>query len=165
MWRCRRVIARPRSEVDVADYIDRLYRAFAEAPRRDRDESTPHRCCECDEVAARLSRYAARDVPDDEMLRLGDSLPLLSPKAFRYYLPRFIEFCLTTPESSAEAVMNCNLAPSGDLDVGERNRFAQFSEAERRVVLEFVECRAASPDYESDREFLDEVLGFWRGAS
>lgn len=150
--------------MDVVDYIERLYRAFADAPRPDRDEITPHRCGECDEVAARLSRYAARDVPHDDMLWLGDSLPLLSPKAFRYYLPRFIEFCLVTPQSSAEAVMNYNLAPSRDLDVGERNRFSQFNESERRGVLEFVEYRAALPDYEFDRKYLEDALRFWRGA-
>ena len=98
------------------------------------------------------------------MLWLGDSLPLLSPKAFRYYLPRFIEFCLVTPQSSAEAVMNYNLAPSRDLDVGERNRFSQFNESERRGVLEFVEYRAALPDYEFDRKYLEDALRFWSGA-
>lgn len=88
-------------------------------------------------------------------------MPLLSPKAFRYYLPRFIEFCLETPRSSAEAVINYNLAPSGDLDVGERNRFAHFNDVERRVVLEFVEYRAALPEYELDRRYLQDALAFW----
>jgi hypothetical protein len=148
--------------VDGADYIGRLYEAFAGAPRPRRDEITPHRCAECDEVADRLSPHTARAVPHDDMLWLGDSLPLLSPKAFRYYLPGFIEFCLVTPQSSTEAVINYNLAPSGSLDVGERDRFAQFTDAERRVVLEFVEYRLALPDNEFDEEYLQDALSFWR---
>jgi hypothetical protein len=150
-----------RPDVDVRDYIERLYKAFAEAPRPTASELTPHRCGECDEVAARLSAHYARDVPYDDMLWLGDSLPLLSPKAFRYYLPRFIEFCLATPNSSLAAVINYNLAPSGDLDVGERNRFFQFSEAERRAVLEFVQYRASLPESAHDRAYLEDAEIFW----
>jgi Family of unknown function (DUF6714) len=147
--------------VDIAYYIERLYGAFADAPRPGPGEITAHRCDECEEVSARLSRYAASDVPHDDMLWLGDSMPLLSPKAFRYYLPRFIEFCLVTPQSSAEATINYNLAPSGDLDVGERNRFAQFNDVERRIVLEFVEYRAGLPECKFDRRYLEDALAFW----
>jgi hypothetical protein len=148
--------------VDDTDYIERLYQAFADAPRPAPDEITPHRCGECDEVAARLSPHVARAVPHEDMLWLGDSMPLLGPKAFRYYLPRFIEFCLVTPRSNTEALINYNLAPSGSLDVGERNRFAHFADAERRVVLEFVEHRLALPDSEPDRRYLEDALSFWR---
>lgn len=150
--------------VDSADYIGRLYRAFTSAPRPQLDEITPHRCAECDEVAARLSPHAARAVPCDDMQWLGDSLPLLSPKAFRYYLPRFIEFCLATPQSSTDAVINYNLAPSASLDVGERNRFAHFADAERRAVLEFVQYRLGLPDNEFDQQHLEGALSFWRSA-
>jgi hypothetical protein len=150
--------------VDVAGYIDRLYRAFAQAPRPGPAEITPHRCGECDEVSARLSRHGARDVPHDDMHWVGDCMPLLSPIAFRYYLPRFIEFCLVTPESSADAVINYNLAPAGELDVGERNRFAGFNEAERQVVLEFVQYRHGMPDSEFDQDYLQRALAFWSPA-
>lgn len=150
--------------MDTTDYIERLYLAFSQAPRPQPAEIAPHRCCECDEVAARLSPHAARAVPHEDMLWLGDSLPLLGPGAFRYYLPRFIEFALRVPESSAEAVIHYNLAPSGELDVGERNRFSQFSDEERRAVLEFVQYRAALPEYAGDQGFLEEARKFWSGA-
>jgi hypothetical protein len=93
---------------------------------------------------------------------LGDCLPLLSAKAFRFYLPRFIEFCLTVPNSNVDALINYNLAPSTDLDVGERDRFAGFSEEERRVVLEFVEYRANLPDHIHDEPYLEAARSFWR---
>lgn len=147
--------------MDVQDYVKRLYQAFADAPRPERDEIAPHRCSECDEVVARLSPHLARDVPLGDMNWLWDTLPLLSPKAFRYYLPRFIECCVVTPECSVEAIINCNLAPAGELDVGARNRFAQFNDAERRALLEFVDYRIASADTEIDRTQLEDARLFW----
>jgi uncharacterized protein DUF6714 len=151
--------------MNVRDYSDRLYAGFAAAPKPERTEITPHRCGECDEVTARLFPHAARDVPDEDMLWLGDSLPLLSAKAYRFYLPRFIEFCLNTPHSSAEAVINYNLAPSGDLDTGDRNRFVGFSEGERRLVLEFVEHRAGLEEHGYDQPYLERARAFWRNAA
>ena len=69
------------------------------------------------------------------------------------------------PRSSAEAVIKYNLAPSGDLDVGDRNRFAQFNYAERKAALEFVEYRASLPDYELDQKYLDDARIFWSVAA
>jgi hypothetical protein len=86
--------------VDVSAYTRRLYAAFAETPRPGEKEITPHRCGECDEVAARLAVHEHSEVPDEEMYWLGDSLPLLCPKAFRYYLPSLVAFCLMHRESS-----------------------------------------------------------------
>jgi hypothetical protein len=146
---------------DIAGYVERLYRAFSATPRPARDEIAPHRCCECDEVVRRLAPHESDGVPDHDMLWLGDTLPLLGPAAYRYYLPRFIEFCLANPPGMLDAVINYNLAPTGDLDVGDRNRFAAFTPGEARVVLEFVEHRAAEPDLDLDREYLDKAWEFW----
>lgn len=146
---------------DIDSYVARLYRAFSAAPRPQADEIAPHRCCECDEVARRLAPHEAALVPDDDMLWLGDSLPLLGPAAFRYYLPRFIQFCLVKPPSMLDAVIDYNLHPTGDLDVADRNRFSTFQPGEARLVLEFVEHRACDPDLEPDREFLDKAWEFW----
>lgn len=143
------------------DYIENLYKTFADAPRPERSEIAPHECDECDEVSERLSAHAARDVPDDDMHWLGDTLPLLGPTAFRYYLPRFIEFCIKNPDSSLDALINYNLTRSPE-DVGERNRFAGFTKAEGRLILKFVELRAAGPDAEYDRVYLDAALEYWR---
>jgi hypothetical protein len=112
-------------------------------------------------VTERLAPHEAAHVPDDDMCWLGDSMPLLGPVAFRYYLPKFIECCLTGPPSTLDAVIHYSLAPSGDLDVGARNRFAAFTPAEARVVLEFVEHRAADEGADPDRAYLDEAWEFW----
>ena len=148
--------------VNVSTYIERLYVAFAEAPRPSEKEITPHRCGECDEVASRLAPHEHTEVPDKDMHWLGDCLPLLSPKAFRYFLPSFVAFCLTHRESSLDALINYNLAPSTSLDEGERNRFAYFSPAERQVMAEFVEYRGSLEGADLDQVYLDQAAEFWR---
>ena len=148
--------------MDVSAYIDRLYAAFAAAPRPKEDEITPHRCPECDEVAARLAPHESREVPDEDMYWLGDSLTLLGPKSFSYYLPRFIAFCLLHRDSSLDALINYNLAPSGPLDEGERDRFSTFSPSEGRAVLEFVNYRLHLDDVGSDTQYLEQAAKHWR---
>ncbi|MDF3020196.1 MAG: hypothetical protein K0Q92_1499 [Steroidobacteraceae bacterium] len=96
------------------------------------------------------------------MYWLGDSLPLLSPKAFRYYLPGFVAFSLTHRESSLDALINYNLAPSPSLDEGDRNRFAYFSPEEREVMAEFVGYRSSLEGAEFDRQYLDQAVRYWR---
>jgi hypothetical protein len=157
--------ARPLGVVDVCTYIKRLYIAFADAPRPNETEITPHRCGECDEVASRLARHEHDAVPDEDMYWLGDSLPLLSPKAFRYYLPSFVAFCLAHQDSSLDALINYNLAPSATLDIGERDRFAWFAPEERKVIAEFVAYRSSLEGADFDRPFLDEAMRYWSAAS
>jgi hypothetical protein len=149
--------------VDVPAYIERLYAAFSAAPRPNLGEITPHRCLECDEVAGRLAPHDSRDVPDEDMYWLGDSLTLLGPKAFRYYLPRFIGFCSAHRDSSLDALINYNLAPSGPLDdEEERNRFAMFTPSEGQAVLEFVDYRLKLEDVGSDIQYLEQAAQYWR---
>jgi len=151
--------------MDVEAYIKRLYIAFDQAPRPRPEEITPHRCGECDEVAARLAPHPHAEVPDDDMDWLGDSLPLLGPTAFRYFLPSFVAFCLRNPQSSVDALINYNLAPSGSLDDGERNRFRWFSVAERQVIAEFVEFRYQQCGADLDRPYLEQAREFWNASS
>ena len=147
--------------MDLDAYIKRLYIAFAEAPRPSEKEITPHRCGECDEVASRLASHEHNEVPDEDMYWLGDSLPLLSPKAFRYYLPSFVAFSLAHRDSSLDALINYNLAPSATLDEGERDRFTYFSPEERKVIVEFVVYRSNLEGAEFDRQYLDQAMQYW----
>ena len=147
--------------MDVDAYVERLYAAFEAAPRPVSREIAPHSCWECDEIIARLGTHEARDVPAEDMHWLGDCLTLLGPKAFRYYLPRYIEFCLTTSDSNANGFINYNLAPSDSLDIGDRDRFKDFTAKERHVVLEFVKHRLEEEDGQFDAKHLEEAKAFW----
>jgi hypothetical protein len=98
------VISHP-AEADLAEHI---YATFSPAPRPSHDVITPHRCQNCDDITSRLAPYEARRVPDSQMDALSGDLPLLGPEAFRYYLPRFIEFALgtmtPTPRTSSSTI-------------------------------------------------------------
>jgi hypothetical protein len=145
--------------MDTTEYVERLYGAFSDAPRPAKEEITPHRCYECDEVTARLAPHQSREVPDDDMFWLGDSMPLLGHKAFRYFLPRFIEFCLRHPNSSANGVIDYNPGPFEDLHADVTAKLHGLNAAERRALLEFVQLRLDSPEC-YDSQYLENAKDF-----
>jgi hypothetical protein len=149
--------------VDQDGQIRALYGAFAAAPKPARDVITPHRCGECDEVASRLAPHEARSVPDEDTFWLGDSLPLLGPEAFRYYLPRFIEFSVTQPHSSLATLILYSFVPSPTLDIGSQDRFALFTHDERQAILAYLRHRVGLPDAEFERDDIDAAMAYWAG--
>lgn len=142
--------------MDTAEYVERLYGAFSNAPRPAQEEITSHRCGECDEVATRLAPHQSRTVPDEDMYWLGDSLPLLSPKAFRYFIPRFVEFCLKHPDGSLDGVIDYNLGPYEDSS----EKLGIFTASERYALLEFVQFRLDSSDAHYDKQYLENAKRF-----
>jgi hypothetical protein len=142
-----------------------IYAAFSSAPRPTPDVITPHRCEKCDDLASRLAPYEARQVPDSQMDVVGGDLPLLGPEAFRYYLPRFMEFSLLRRDSDAAAFIIYNLAPDPDLDIGPRNRFLHFTPEERESLRKYIEYRIGIEDPEIDKAIIEELekaLQPWR---
>ena len=89
--------------------IEPLFAAFSSAPRPAAEEITSHRCCECDRVRDDFARYSVREVPDDVLSYHGDSIPLLTPKAFRYFMPRYIQFTFEHPDTNATDNLLFNL--------------------------------------------------------
>ncbi|HEY6643194.1 DUF6714 family protein [Povalibacter sp.] len=151
------------TSTEDAQFSERLYAAFAAAARPALHEITPHRCWACDAVRARLARHQSREVPIADMEWLGDSLPLLGPKALRYYLPRYFEFSLTHRHSTAcESVLYHLTAeqPASDYWAA---RYGVFSPGERDAIVEYLRYRAAWPDAEIEQERLERGLRFWSG--
>jgi len=70
--------------------------AFAEAPKPHHDEIAPHRCDECDELAADLAQFLAAEIPDDVFQKHVWDLPLLSADAKKYYLQAWLLRCVVT---------------------------------------------------------------------
>ena len=101
------------------------------------------------------------EIPDTEMRHLGQSLTFLGPEAFRYYLPRFIQFSMAHPDSDAARYILYNLAPAADLDVSPRNRFAYFSPDELKALRKYIEYLADLEDPYMDKEAVEEALQFW----
>jgi hypothetical protein len=127
--------------------------------------SLPTGCSECDSVAARLSPHEVRDVPAEEMRWLADSLPLLSPRALRYFLPRYLEFTLTNPESIARDNVLYHLSaedPSEDYWV---ERYRVFTQPERFAIAEYLRYRQTWPDATWEAEHMSRAIGHWDAAA
>jgi hypothetical protein len=149
------------AQIDEASLIHRIYAAFSAAPRPARDEIAPHRCWECDQVRDRLARHESRGVPISEMEWLADSLPLLSPTALRYYLPRYLELSMTHRSSVVCELVLYHLADEHPNEDYWRERYAVFSAAERHVILEYLRYRSTWPDSAWEREWIERGVKFW----
>ena len=107
------------------------------------------------EICDVLAPYQAREVPDD---RLGQyplyaMFPFLSVAAYRYYMPRCIEFSLAHPNNELSESLLFSL--SGTFC---RARRAAFSPKERAVVREYIECVARNV---GEDRFTTEARKLW----
>jgi uncharacterized protein DUF6714 len=70
-----------------------IHEAFASTPRPldgDLVPTDPGEDSECDEIAANFQGKTWREVSTETIQRHTDSLPLLTPSAFRYFLPAYM---------------------------------------------------------------------------
>ncbi|MHB1037231.1 MAG: DUF6714 family protein [Pirellulales bacterium] len=82
------------------------------------------------------------NVPDNVIEQHANSLPFLSPEAYRFYLPAFIIYTLEKPESSAPVlpfvVYDLMDTAEGRRDCYER-RIALLSPEQKCAVLDFLQ--------------------------
>ena len=119
------------------DFIEKMYEAFSSAEKPELDEIAPcrHKCLECDEIKYGLHPYNVKDVPDELIAKLNESLPLLSPKALRYYLPRYMEFGLLNQDHIVFELTLYHLTPSKK-ELSEdyyRERFSVFHSGRKKL--------------------------------
>jgi hypothetical protein len=145
--------------------VERIYAAFSEAARPAADDIAPHPCCECAEVAARLVPHQSREVPVEDMSCLADSLPLLSPRALRYFLPRYLEFTLTNPESIARDNVLYHLSAEHASEEYWVERYRVFSQNERFAIAEYLRYRQTWPDAKWEAEHMARALENWDEAA
>lgn len=83
---------------DAEQTIHQVERAFADVPYPGREALFNHHCCECAEVSASYAgkRWTEIDLPD---ILAGRETCLLSPAAWRYYLPAMMIWCMRAPET------------------------------------------------------------------
>ena len=137
-----------------------MYQVFSSVKKPDINKMTPHRCCECDEVRDQLHAYDKRDVPEKLLHYHGDAIPLLSPKALRYYLPRYIEFGLLNQDANAFDNVLYALAPD-ELDDYHTERINVFTKEEKKIFVKYLLLRQTMEDAEYDKEYIDKGLEAW----
>jgi hypothetical protein len=86
-------------EMDDSDETIRQIRAaFAEVPYPGREALVNHHCCECAEVSASYAGKRWTEIALADVLA-GRETSLLSPTAWRYYLPALMIWCIRAPDA------------------------------------------------------------------
>lgn len=91
--------------------------AFSAVPPPDEKDITPCGCEECQLIQADLKDQHWQTLPDDTLERHHDSLSLLSPRAFCFFLPSYLLAALKSSDSSCiDPAVIYNLTPPETLD-------------------------------------------------
>jgi hypothetical protein len=113
-------------------------------------------------------RGKSTEVLADAVLeRRSDSLPLLSPAAFYYFLPAYMLYALRHPDSEVAFFTFQGLGIAG-LDAIDLDRFRLFSRQQREAViafLEFFNSHEIEGDEEDNLQYrskLDTVIRIWK---
>lgn len=127
-------------QVDVQELMDRIAAVFADVPRPDNDRLLHPACFDDGDLQA-LYRYRHWSaVPGEVIEREYAALFFLSPSGFRHFLPAYLCFCLTHAQSGAAALEATLMSLSNDTDSHfTPSRFGELADAERQVVVAFLE--------------------------
>jgi len=130
---------------------------------------------ESEEVFSDFRGKSWKEVPIEILRKHKEALPLLTPRAFRYYLPAYMIGCVDS-FYDVDVVLDSvlfNLTPPEPRRGWEwnffRERAEQFNEQERDAITSFLELmdryqRAdwANEENESLRDRVKPALDFWR---
>ncbi len=146
-----------------------LFIAFAGCPAPSSGDLTPHECEECDLVRQAFSGHTPWSLPRATIHEHFGDLPLLSPAAFRYFLPAYLHLALhCEPGTLDEEVRQFSiysLLPSTTSDSAWfEARFRAFTPSELAALVQALEVFATDPRHEYDRDEAREALTFWRDA-
>jgi hypothetical protein len=137
--------------------------AFSGAPRPAPDMIVSHQCCECERLRDDFAKYTAADMPDEVIDYHSDSITLLTPMAFRYYLPRYVRLTCENAETNAIDFLLFNLCPDNPDSAFWSGRCDGFTRTECEAVISYLEYRRTWPDAEFDLELIEPGVAFWKG--
>ena len=141
--------------------VQSFIEAFKEAPRPAREEITNHRCCECDRIRDDFAQYSVTDVPESVIEYHQDSIPLLSPKAFRYFLPRYVQVSCENRESDVTDMLLFNLSPDDPDSEFWSCRCDDFTESEKQAIINYLTYRKSWPDAVVDNRWIEPGMVYW----
>ena len=104
-----------------------------------------HKCDECDQVKAAFLGKRWSEISLGTLRDHYCSLPLLSPEAFRYYLPAFLLGAIKDmdhPNSSLHTFAIYSLLPDGLV----RREKCGFTVEQERAIIEFARWMASSAE-------------------
>lgn len=150
----------------VAAAVAAIEAAFAELTPPGDDALLHPQCRDDGDIAEFYGAPDRRELPEALLIRSYAAPSFFSAAAFRYYLPAFMLWALSHPESPeylAEATLRA-FDPGGagealrDFQV---SKFALFDAAQRRAVVRFLEAFAG--DRELGPLAAAALRGYWAG--
>jgi hypothetical protein len=140
---------------ELVTRIAAAFRTDAPPPKR----IVVHQCEECERVAFDFAGRQWTDLSADVLEYHHDSIPLLSPEAFAYYLPAYLSFATRDPDRIGEMVLY-SLGPSAGPRSAERRAACGYSAEQRRLIVQVAEL-IAGDDGDHFRRFLDRARKYW----
>ena len=102
-------------------------------------------------------------MPDVQLRTNTDAIPLLSPIAFRYYLPRYVEFSIVHKNTNSHLVDSVLYSLSKDKPSEPYwvARYSVFTPPERRAISDYIATRRTWPDTEFYIKYFDLADAIW----
>jgi hypothetical protein len=144
-----------------SDVDQSLAEAFRNAPHPTQDEIVSHACDECFRVRDDFAPHSSLTVPGEVLEYHYDSLPLFTPKAFRYFLPGYISHVLNNPESPMAAWVIERLQDLATQDSFWSTRTALLSEGEREAIRGFLRFIYEVPSFAPHIADIYDALVLW----
>jgi hypothetical protein len=133
--------------------------AFKEVPYPGDDCIALHECAECGQMRDDFRGKSALTLENAVLERRCDSLPLLSPSAFHYFIAAYMAYSLSHPDSITAFFTRQGLGEGG-LDDFYLERFRLFTSQQRDAVVafpEFLKSREVEGDDQDRREYQDKI--------
>ena len=140
---------------------DEIFREFPVQNDLSREEIAPHECDECYKIRDDFFGRAWDKMDSITLEYHHDSLPLLSPKAFQYYLPAYLLSKLKDTSSIAADMLEYSLCPYDDKSekfIFERKKV--FTSKQKQVIVQFLEYFKAIEEY--DPKEYERGIEFWK---
>jgi hypothetical protein len=161
--------------IDPEAVVAQVAAAFPSEPVPPQEQLLNGHCCECVEVSNAFGYKPWRSISLDD-LRAGGESALLTPAAWRYYLPAVISWCVRAPESVD--VIQDNLVyqlepPEASKQNALHEWFAErvwgFTDVQRQAILGYLnwyrerqEAEYAALEMEPPRHVY-RALEYWTG--
>jgi hypothetical protein len=151
----------PPTSDEIESLKAKVAAAFADVPRPAPGEIVPCGCDECAGVARSFAGVSWREVGAEVLEENYDKLPLLSPAAFRHFLPAYLLHSLGRFENAGVCEYTLYALTPGKAGGAAaeyyRARFSRFTPEQMEAVYDFLELA------ERDEDFAHQHTSIGRG--
>lgn len=124
------------------------------------NEIISHHCEECNLLKSHFKNTEHLQLQGDMIKAHFDSLPLLTPKALRYFFPNYLIYSLENPDSLVCEFTIYQLIGSSVRD-SPLSQFQLFNHEELEVIKDFIVYLKNSEIYAEFQNEIDQTIETW----